>query len=202
MKKLFLLIPLIVCVNLSFSQLGAKGGLNLASLDGAGVDDDGKKSLLGIYIGVYYNMSLNKQFSIQPELVYSAQGVRYEFSGQEEKITANYINFTPFFRYNTPGGFFLGTGPYIGFLMSAEFKEQGQPDIDIKDDLKSMDFGWGFGAGFSSKGGLGFDLRFNLGLSTIDDDPNPIDIMHRVFSVGIHYGIAPSKKGPDSPSKK
>ena len=202
MKKLFLFTILLFNCFFSFSQFGARGGLNIATWAGDGVDEDGKKSLIGPYIGFYYNIKLASQISIQPELYFSAQGVKYDFAGIEEKITSNYINVTPFFRYNTPSGFFLGTGPYIGFLIGAQFKEDGEPDVDIKDQLKEMDFGWGFGAGFSSKGGLGFDVRYHLGLSTIDGDPDPSDIMHRFFSVGLHYGIAPSKKGPDSPSKK
>lgn len=202
MKKLLLSTALILTTVISFSQFGARGGLNLATWAGDGVDEDGKKSLVRPYVGFYYNIGLASQLSIQPEVYFSAQGVKYDFSGFEEKISTNYINFTPFFRYNIPSGFFLGTGPYIGFLVGAKFKEDGEPDVDIKDELKEMDFGWGFGAGFSSKGGLGFDIRYNLGFSTIDDDPDPADIKNRFFSIGIHYGIAPSKKGPDSPSKK
>src|SRR5687768_14150590 len=135
MKKILLAITVVLLFFVSNAQFGAKGGLNLATWAGDGVDEDGKKSLIAPYFGFFYNIGIARQFSFQPELLYSEQGVKYDFSGQQERITANYLNVVPFFRYNTPSGVYIGTGPYLGLLLSAEFKEQGEPDVDIKDDL-------------------------------------------------------------------
>lgn len=190
MKKIILLPLLILIIVQAHSQFGIKGGLNLADWHGDDVDDDGKQSLVGPYFGVFYNYRIATIFSIQPELVYSTQGVKYDFSGQEEKVATDYLNLTPLFRWNTSSGFYAGTGPVIGFLLSAEFQEEGQPDIDIKDDLKAVDFAWAFEAGYDLKSGLGFNVRYNLGLITIDDEPtDPADIKNSVLSFGLKYSF-------------
>ena len=64
-------------------------------------------------------------------------------------------------KYYVAEGFSLEAGPQIGFLMSAKMKAESGGDseeIDVKDDLKSIDFGINFGAGYKLENGLNFCL--------------------------------------------
>jgi len=128
---------------------------------------------------------------VQPELVYSAQGAKYEMSGISAKVALNYLNLTPLLRYNS-SGFFVGVGPQIGFLMSAKTKVDGADDEDIKDNLKGVDFAAAIAAGYEFENGFGFYARYNHGLSTISDVSDE-KVFNRVFQIGLRYSLKPSK---------
>ena len=191
MKKIFLFAILASALTTAQAQFGLKAGLNMANLGGDDVDDEGKKALMGIYGGIFYNITVGESFSVQPELVYSPQGAKYELGGVKAKLALNYLNLTPLLRYNS-SGFFVGVGPQIGFLLSAKYKEDDADDVDVKDGLKGVDFAAAFASGYEFENGFGFYARFNLGLSSISDDSDT-KVLNRVFQIGLRYRIKPSK---------
>jgi hypothetical protein len=191
MKKIFLFAIIVSALTTAQAQFGVKAGLNMANLGGDDVDDEGKKSLMGFHGGIFYNIVAGESFSVQPELVYSAQGAKYEFGGISAKFALNYLNFTPLLRYNS-SGFFVGVGPQIGFLMSAKTKADGADDEDVKDQLKSVDFAAAIAAGYEFENGFGFYGRFNYGLSSISEDSDE-KVFNRVFQIGLRYSLKPSK---------
>jgi len=85
----------------------------------------------------------------------------------------------------THDGFRLQTGPQIGFLTSGK-TETDDVEVDITDDLNSVDFSWSFGAGYLFHSGFGIDARYNLGLTDINDVGN-YNAHNRVFQVGLFY---------------
>lgn len=203
MKKSILFLALLLSAAALQAQFGVKGGIAISNWGGEDVDDisDVKSSIVGPYFGAFYNAKIGGMFSIQPELVYSSQGVQFEESGFELKYTLGYLNFTPVARWNSASGFYLGTGPQIGFLLSAKEKFDGDEE-DVKDNFRSTDFSWIFAAGYDLKSGLGFYARYNHGLSTLDDEEtDPAKVYNRVFNVGIRYTVGPSKKSKDSAKK-
>jgi len=189
MKKLFLIAFIAMIAVSANAQFGLKGGLNLANLGGDDVDDEGKKALVGFYGGVFYNIACGETFSVQPELVYSGQGAKYEEFGIEAKIVLSYINLTPLARFNTSSGFFVGVGPQLGFLLSAKGKVDGQDDEDIKDQLKGIDIGGAIAAGYELENGFGFYARYNHGFTTISDNSDE-KVFNRVFQVGVRYSFS------------
>lgn len=192
MKRIILAAFLAISFIGAQAQFGVKGGLNIANLGGDDVDDEGKKALIGAYFGVLYNIMMSDMMSIQPELVYSMQGAKYELSGFKEKLALNYINLTALFRYNNPSGFFAGLGPQFGFLTSAKVKEDGEEDFDIKDQLKGLDIAAAIALGYEMKSGFGFYARFNLGLTSIADEDD-VKILNRVFQIGLRYILTGKK---------
>jgi hypothetical protein len=64
----------------------------------------------------------------------------------------------------------------VAFNTTAKFKaEDADVEVDLKDTTKSVDFGLIFGGGLDmpvGQGGqkVGFDIRYNLGLTDINDD--------------------------------
>ena len=203
MKKLFLLPVVFFTVLTINAQFGVNAGVNFANWGGSdataanlGAD---KKVLIGPHFGVYYNAEIGEHFSVQPEVGFSAEGVKLVESGVTAKVVTNYICIGALARWNSGSGFYLGTGPQLGLLMSAELQADGVPDEDVKDDLKSSDFAWMFRAGYNLPGGFGFYAGFNLGLGTIDGTSPPSDFKNRVIQLGIRYNITKggSKKDKD-----
>ncbi len=148
----------------------------------------GKNLYSGVYGGVFYNIKTGEVISVQPELVYSGQGVK----GEGGKIVLSYINLTPLVRYNN-AGFFVGIGPQVGFLLSAKSKPDGGSGEDIKDQLKGTDIAAVIATGYELASGIGFYARYNHGLTTISDDSND-KIFNRVFQIGLRYRINTNKK--------
>ncbi|MCH2194346.1 MAG: PorT family protein [Kordia sp.] len=71
-------------------------------------------------------------------------------------------------KYYVLKGLSIELGPQIGFLLSAEQENEVQ-NIDVKDRLKSIDFEVNFGIAYKFSNGLSFGLRYNAGLTNIND---------------------------------
>jgi hypothetical protein len=118
-------------------NIGVKGGLNLYNINsdnGANYD-----TRAGIHLGLLGHIHLAKQWALQPELVYSAQGAKYTAGSVETKYNLGYINVPVLVQYMFDNGFRLQAGPQVGFLVSAKADANGNR-IDIKDDLETVDF--------------------------------------------------------------
>jgi len=184
MKKTFLLAFILTCCTIAFSQkvqFGIKGGLNVSKLAVDNVDEDDIESRIGFHIGGLAHIHLNRNWAIQPELVYSSQGMTQQLAGEEFEWKINYVNIPVMVQYMFEGGFRVQAGPQLGILTSAEIE-----DTDIDDNLNKIDFSLGFGFGYKSSSGFGVDARYNLGLSNINDNGSN-DIMNRVLQVGVFY---------------
>lgn len=191
MKKL-----LISCSSLFFSTLllaqasnvhfGLKAGLNIASLNVEnGVDYNAKAFP---HVGAFAHVHMSPHFALQPEMYFSGQG------GKDGSTSVNlaYFNIPLLFQYMTGTGFRMYTGPQLGVLLKAKFKD-GNVEEDIKDELKTADFSWAFGVSYLFPGSpLGLDARYNLGISDITvSSPN---VQNRVFGIGIFYQLMNQRK--------
>lgn len=184
MKKgllLFVCAISLAAVSQAQVRFGLKAGVNLASLSG---DNDGLKMKIGFNAGAVAKISVTEAFSVQPELLFSAQGAKAEEG--DGKLNLGYINLPIMAQYNT-GGFILETGPQFGFMMSAKMKA-GDETEDIKDQLKGLDLGWGIGVGYQTASGFGVNARYNLGLSNvIDEGSDEFKWKNSVIQIGVFY---------------
>ena len=164
--------------------LGIKGGLNVYNIhNDNNVKYDAKT---GFHLGLLGHIHLNKQLAIQPELIYSSQGAKYNITNNEVKIKLGYINVPILLQYMFDNGFRLQAGPQVGFLVSAK-SETNNSETDIKNNLKKVDFALGFGAGYiNPKSGFGVDARYNLGLSDINETGS-VKSTNRGFQLGVFY---------------
>ena len=209
MKKIILSVVAIATFGFSQAQdikYGAKVGLNVATLNG---DLEDAKSLIGAHLGGFVEIKINEKFAFQPELLYSMQGAKSEYSesepdysySEEAKYKLGYLNVPLMAKYFATDKLFIEAGPQIGFLMSAknEFKfsetfmgdtESASGDVDIKDNLKSIDFGLNFGLGYEFTENVFASARYNVGLSDINDvQGSDMKIQNGVlqFSVGYKF---------------
>ena len=172
-------------VNAQHVNIGIKAGLNVYTVK----TDNGTNfdSKLGFHAGLIGHIHLNKQFAVQPEIVYSAQGGDYTFEGVETKIKLGYVNVPVMLQYMFDNGFRLQAGPQVGFIISGK-RETGGVETEIKSDINTIDFSLGAGIGYvHPASGLGVDARYNLGLSNINDNNSTVKSTNRGFQLGVFY---------------
>src|SRR5690554_4147726 len=170
MKKLVLFAAIaIMSVTVSQAQeirLGAKAGVNFATLGGDDIGD--VKSRTGFHIGGLVEIPITESFWVQPEILYSAQGAKYEEKGMELQvpysfkttIKLDYIQVPVMAKYYVVEGLALEAGPQIAFLAKSTGEVEGSiggvsyEDEDDIDDVSKIDFSVGVGASYRMDMGL------------------------------------------------
>lgn len=181
MKKNFLLavVAVLGCTNCNAQKIkwGAKGGLNFASVKGDHAID--KETVTSFNWGILSEIPVSTPFSLQPELMYSGQG--YSFKGHT--IALSYLNIPLMGKYYLVKGWSVEAGPQIGFLFSAK-----DDATDVKDSFKKFDFGVNLGLGYKFDNGLNFGVRYNLGLTDINNVHSLADKMkNEVLQLSVGY---------------
>ncbi len=186
MKKLVIAVVAILGVATVQAQdevsFGVKGGVNFAKLQGDDVEDaDGRT---GFHLGAIVEIPVSEKFSVQPEVMYSQQGLQSEFEDEnttsESKLKLDYINVPVLAKFYVAEGFSIEAGPQFGFLAKAEQEFQStttsggvtvesEGTEDIEDSIAGFDMGAAFGAGYELNSGLFFQARYIIGLSNVDD---------------------------------
>lgn len=196
MKKVILAAFVLGTITTAVAQqqvkFGPKAGLNFANL--SGLNDSEMKT--SFHVGAVAEIKFNEKFSIQPEVVYSAQGTKYTetfpvLGTVETSLNNDYINIPILAKYYIVDGFSVEAGPQVGFLMKSESKVEGgsgSVTTDSKDSFKSTDFGLGLGLAYDLPVGLFVNARYNLGLSDIRENTSAGDaVKNNVIQVGIGY---------------
>jgi hypothetical protein len=194
MKFLFLLLAAFLIAGAASAQninspkghinIGIKGGVNFYDINtDNNVSYDSK---VGFNIGLLGHIHVAKHFALQPEIQYSAQGAKYTNVNGDNKYNLNYINVPVLLQYMWDNGFRLQAGPQAGILLSAKSENNGNT-VDIKNNFKPLDLGLSFGASYIHPStGVGIDLRYNLGLSNINDNSD-LKSTNRGFQVSLFY---------------
>ncbi len=141
---------------------GIKGGLNIADISGF----NGDNRLSG-HVGLFLNSRINSNWAIQPEFLYSGQGQQYNVPFNDDRVVAlSYLQIPVMIQFYPVKQFYLEFGPQLGFLLSANDKEEdGDNKIEVDNNYKKTDVGLSFGAGFQVTSMLGFYGRYNAGLT-------------------------------------
>jgi len=217
MKKVLLTAAIAV---LSFAttqaqeiKFGVKAGLNVSTIGGDfGVSEfdsdlrEDTKSAIGFHIGGLAEIMLSDKFALQPELMFSQQGAKVEFTDVvdpefsfEQTTTLSYVNLPIMAKFYPVEGFSIEVGPQFGFLVSDndDFTNDSTPDPEDAPEYKSFDYGVNVGVGYKMETGLMFQLRYNIGLADIDDVPDGLDGLgvlgntfsrkNRVLQVSVGY---------------
>jgi len=180
MKKLALVSTVLIVSIIANAQVqfGLKAGANFATI----TSSTGGSTLVSFNAGALVKIPLAEALSLQPEAVYSGQGIK----GTGGKLALNYINIPVLITYTLPAGVFFQTGPQLGILLSAKAKGDDGTSEDEKDLFKSTDFSWAFGAGYLIPNvDLGFNVRYNLGVASLGKEGGASK--NGVFQVGIFY---------------
>jgi len=190
MKKLILGLAL-VAGTFTFAQktptassspvrFGLKAGLNISNISNSDLN-----SKAGFYGGVFANIPVAQDFSVQPEVLYSGLGGKAK-GNSNIKLNTDYIAVPVMLQYNLIPNLYVEAGPQFGFLISAKGKGTGA-SVDVKDNFKTFDFGLGLGAGYYFTQNIGVNVRYTAGISDVPKN-NPGDASRNgVFQLGLAY---------------
>lgn len=192
MKKIFLGLAL-VAGTFTFAQktssntasspvrFGLKAGLNVSSLSNSDTN-----SKAGFYGGVFANIPVAQDFSVQPEVLYSGMGAKAK-ANSDVKLNMDYIAVPVMLQYNALPNLYVEAGPQFSFLVSAKGKDNNG-SVDVKEGFKTFDFGLGLGAGYYFTPNIGVNVRYVAGLTDVVKNRIGGDSSKNgVFQVGLAY---------------
>lgn len=176
-------------------KFGIKAGYSVANMDRqypASVTMPAAKTFSGFHAGLLFDFILAENFSLQPELLYSAKGYHTTptrpmmpgepWSDEKPKINYhyNYLELPVNFLYKLPlgpGKLFGGLGPYLAYGLHGKTTGiPSTPSFTIKFDgkatlnsgiihAKRFDAGANFIIGYELKMGLLVSANYSLGLT-------------------------------------
>jgi len=125
--------------------------------------------LAGFQVGFMFKIiDFSETWGLRGEVDFSRQGSKFgEDNSGKDRL--NYINVPIVMRYQHPSGFYAEGGLQPGFLISAESEYQGQTQ-DIKDEVKTFDFGLPLGIGYQFRNHVGVGARVIPGMIDISQD--------------------------------
>lgn len=163
-------------------KFGARTGVNIAnqSISGSAISP---KAITGYYAGVFAEIGIKDNWSIQPELQFALAGSKITPAAIDVKTTFRYAYLPILIQYQLPANFKVGLGGQVGYAIGGEVREDGHKTEELDSQLDA-----GAVASLSYKlpwVGLGVDTRYYFGLANQNEmDPK---ITNRVFSIGINY---------------
>ena len=208
---MLVLCTLLLCATITAQtekvKIGVKAGLNIASLT---FDENELESSqkTGFTAGIMAEIPLAKNFSVQPEVLYSQQGMKFSYSdidvansSYESTITLNYLNIPVMLKYYVLKGLSVQAGPQIGILLKSNNKYQdnflgydNHENYNLSDYTNAFDTSVNLGVGYQFKDKFYVDLRYNISYSDVFKEANSngnyvinSDMRNRVFQITIGY---------------
>lgn len=208
MKKTHLIIisALLFIASNSFSQVkfGVKAGVNFANMNIVTQNAPNTKMLTSFHIGGILDYSVNDFFAIQPGVLISGKGFKYEesISGFTVKVDSKpiYIDIPVLLLLRKDIGgvkLFGGAGPYLGFGIAGKYSYSGggisedgniKWGSDVDSNYKRGDFGLSFNGGLELSNGFLFSVSYQLGLMNLTPSGSSDNKQtNRVLGVSIGY---------------
>jgi len=184
LAAVLILISAVSSMAIEISGLGLKVGANFSRFSGPDVEPEWKNRM-ALVGGAFLTLKLNNFLAIQPEILYSQKGPRWDAPLEGEDfvgtVKLDYLEIPLLVKILIPVGANaairpnLFMGPYLGFKMSAKLKYSWGTTSDERtiDQIKSSDAGYVLGGGFDFVVGHGkftFDIRYGMSFSTIATD--------------------------------
>ena len=220
MKKVFLLAAAFMIGGAAYAQTGTTGttkfgikaGVNLPSYkytNDALNESEDTESSVNFNVTGYADIPVSNFFSVQPGISLQGKGAKYrETENYMEKEDVLAIEIPVNLLANLPAGpghFYLGAGPYAGFNISGKIDRdyddgvvEADYDTDLNigdddgDDLKALDFGFNFLAGYQFNSGFNVGAGYGLGLTNLypgsTSDTN-IEKNNRLWSFTVGYAF-------------
>jgi hypothetical protein len=199
MKKIAFLIIIAVC---GFSQVraqnfGVKAGYNYSTLSGETSSISTIEGLSGFYIGGLVELPISNMLSIQPELIFSRQGVdlrqglkNFSIRTDTSEIRLDYLNIPVMAKVNL-GPIFLEGGVQFGFLVNKPKVDSYIANVYLrnlldKDSYNFFDFGVGAGLGVKLNQHFFVETRYTYSLTNVFD-PNDKHFKSSLISDGDNF---------------
>lgn len=173
---------------------GVKIGVNFSKLTFSeeGDDDLTTDSKTGLVIGGFVDVPITELFSFQPEVLYSQKGGKQEIPGLgDSKVKYDVVQIPVLFKANFAGTAvrpFVVAGPGFGFVTSAKIEEPDIDDLDIKDEVASVEVSGIIGAGLQFGRGI-IEFRYDHGFTDLDDEDDISEAKSKTWSILFGYGF-------------
>jgi hypothetical protein len=189
----------------SFAQfgLGIRQGIAVSTFADKGDICDNTNVTLSYTAGAFISVPLNKSLAIQPELNYIRKGRSNETTELnttfETDLKNNYLQVPVLLQYRdarsfgkTGSAFYVNGGPYAGFVLNTKTHVSGgNGGIPVTlADSKKTDWGATLGIGYQTpvyKKDIRFDLRYDMGLSEIANQPSDYRTKALSLTIGILF---------------
>ena len=187
MRKIVLLIIMAVCglSQVRGQDFGVKAGYNYSTFSGETSSLSTIEGLSGFYIGGLVELPISNVLSIQPELIFSRQGVAWkrELKGFGMSVNINnadirldYLNIPVMAKVNL-GPLFLQGGVQFGFLVGKPETSSTVNGLRVteqvdKDAYAAFDFGVGAGLGVNLSQHFFVEARYTHSLTNALDPNN------------------------------
>ena len=190
------------------SKFGIKGGLNYATI--AGDLTQGLNPRLSGHFGVFVNFEFSDKFALQPELLYSSQGFRFNtdlafiqignLQDNEPDFTTavqlNYLTIPLIVQLQLGSRIDLELGPQVGFLLNQVSKIKNFDGLDdnsleernsISGDFQ-LDYGLAAGIAIHIIDSFSITPRFYLGLrNRLNGAPGNLQNYNGALQFSVNY---------------
>jgi Outer membrane protein beta-barrel domain len=155
-------------------RLGLKAGINYTNYTGSDVNTD---AITNFHAGLLTEIKILKNFSFQPEIMYSSQGAEINNLGDQLKNELGYISIPVLAKFYLNDELSFELGPQASFLLSE------RNEVTTND---SNTFDFAVVGGLSYKLGKHFFVqgRYGLGLTEAKRDA---DVKNSVLQASIGY---------------
>lgn len=204
MKKTFVLMTALAIscatVNAQKTTFGIKAGAQQNTIFAQSKEGDKERMYsggTGFHVGAFADLSLNEQFSVQPQLLFNSKSI---VDSKDDKTNIYAIDIPVNFLYKHQG-FFAGLGPNFSYGLSAKNKVGSQSfDLYKKHDLegggdasvlKRFELGANATLGYQFKNGLLLSANYMRGLTNIIDigsDNGRMNTRYAGLSIGYVFG--------------
>ncbi|MGB3852646.1 MAG: porin family protein [Tunicatimonas sp.] len=178
---LFMAVPLLTQAQSGDSRFGVKGGVNLSNFNRGDVGTQNMR--IGFNLGLFTELAVGENFSIQPELLLSTKGNRATYGTNggvadivgvdgEVKTNLTYIDIPVLAKVTVGEVLNIHVGPYASYLIGANVSTDGNlgdgvQELD-RDNFKTWDYGLAAGLG-ADIDVVTIGARYNLGLVNVAD---------------------------------
>lgn len=139
-------------------ELGAKAGLNFANLTGDDVER--LEGRTGFHLGLVAEHRVSERFSVQPEVLYSAQGAT---ASGDRTFKLDYVSIPLMGKIYILEGFSIEAGPQVAINVISKGEFGGE--MEEIEDIEIFEFGAGLGAGYQLPMNLFLQVRYVWGIN-------------------------------------
>jgi hypothetical protein len=178
MKKIFLAyLSIMMTVGLATTvnaqtpiSFGVKAEANLSNFLLSDLGDQTSRMKMGPTLGGFMNIGVHRNFSIQPELMFSYRQSRSKLGAVKDDFRQWGVQLPVYFlgQTSTPcGKFYAGVGPYLGFGFDARYKDADRSLYKKhggKAAMNRWDFGFGVQVGHEFFNSVQINAGYQFGL--------------------------------------
>ena len=196
MQKTSILAAFILLISAAVNgqnlRFGLSAGVDVSRLALSGASGGPVVNKTNVAGGLSFEAMISSNFGIQLDASYSSQGagVIYDDGSTSGSYQLDYITIPVVAKlYGTKNLSFV-VGPQVGFLIKANTRSTGNPDVDVKDQLENIDFYAVFGTEYRFNNGIFVSGRYHLGVSNlVKDETLNQDLKNRYLSFRIGYSF-------------